>query len=90
MDALSKQLPQTLVFGEDTDVIHLFSCDLNTQFDFTVERGKRFIMKLFFEDFNLIRVECLACFEMQPRRRRFGEFLDTFFYSAVVNKITLL
>ena len=34
--ALSKQLHQTLVFGEDTDVIHLHSCDLNTQFDFTV------------------------------------------------------
>ena len=34
--ALSKQLHQTLVFGDDTDVIHLHSCDLNTQFDFTV------------------------------------------------------
>ena len=36
MDALSKQLHQALVFGEDTDVIHLHSCDLNTQIDFTV------------------------------------------------------
>ena len=36
MDALSKQLHQALVFGEDTGVIHLHSCDLNTQFDFTV------------------------------------------------------
>ena len=33
MDALSKQAP---VFGEDTDVIYFPSCNLNTQFDFTV------------------------------------------------------
>ena len=127
MDALSKQLHQALVFGEDTDVIHLHSCDLNTQLDFTVPsleflrlnvgfghfifvsslverpstmlreisihcrllrkfkrklsflfvgRGKLFIMKLFFEEFDLIffTAECLACFEMQPRLRSFGEF----------------
>ena len=36
MDALSKQLHQTPVFGQDTDVIYLYSCDLNTKFDFTV------------------------------------------------------
>ena len=36
MDALSKQLHQAVVFEEDTDVIHSHSCDLNTQFDFTV------------------------------------------------------
>ena len=36
VDALSKQLHQALVFGEDTDVIYLHFCDLNTQFDFTV------------------------------------------------------
>ena len=30
MDALSKQLHQAPVFGEDTDVIYLHSCDLNT------------------------------------------------------------
>ena len=36
MDALSKQLYQAPVFGEDTDVIYLHSCDLNTKFDFTV------------------------------------------------------
>ena len=35
-DALSNQLHQTPVFGEDTDVICLQSCDFNTQFDFTV------------------------------------------------------
>ena len=35
MDVLSAQLHQALVLGEDTDVIHLHSCDLNTQFDFT-------------------------------------------------------
>ena len=134
VDALSKQLHQALVFGEDTDVIYLHFCDLNTQFDFTVPslqflrlnvvfghfifggeviekvqkkaqftfslvercrkifihcrllrkfkrklsflfvgKGKLFITKLFFEEFNLIffTVERLACFEMQPRRRRF-------------------
>ena len=36
MDALSKQLHQAVVFEEDTEVIHSHSCDLNTQFDFTV------------------------------------------------------
>ena len=36
MDTLSKQLHQTVVFGEETDVIHSHSCDLNAQFDFTV------------------------------------------------------
>ena len=36
MDALSKRLDQAHVFGEHTDVIYLHSCDLNTQFDFTV------------------------------------------------------
>ena len=36
MDALSKRLDQAPVFGEDTDVIFLHSCDLNTHFDFTV------------------------------------------------------
>ena len=137
VDALSKQLHQALVFGEDTDVIYLHFCDLNTHFDFTVPslqflrlnvvfghfifvsslveviekvqkkaqfsfslvercrkifthcrllrkfkrklsflfvgKGKLFITKLFFEEFNLIffTVERLACFEMQPRRRRF-------------------
>ena len=30
MDASSKQLHQAPVFGEDTDVIYLHSCDLNT------------------------------------------------------------
>ena len=144
MDALSKRLDQAPVLGEDTDVIYLHSCDLNTQFDFTVPslqflrlnvvlrpihflsvlwwRGvsklklicyqltgklwidltawdfyslyrlsrkfKRkfsflfvgkwnlFIMKLFFEEFNLLffTAEHLACFEMQPRQRRFGAF----------------
>ena len=36
MDALSKQLDQSPVFGKDTDVIYLQSCDLNTHFDLTV------------------------------------------------------
>ena len=38
-----------------------------------VGKGKLFIMKLFFEVFNLIcfTVERLTCFEMQPRQRRF-------------------
>ena len=36
MDALSKRLDQSPVFGEDTDVIYLHSYDLKTQFDFTV------------------------------------------------------
>ena len=36
MDAMSKRFDQASVFGEDTDVIYLHSCDLNTQFDFTV------------------------------------------------------
>ena len=36
MDALSKQLHQAPFFGQDTDVIYLHSCDLNTKFDFTV------------------------------------------------------
>ena len=135
VDALSKQLHQALVFGEDTDVIYLhfeypvrlystFSsiftaeCGLRpfhfcqffggeviekvqkkAQFSFSlvercrkifihcrllrkfkrklsflfVGKGKLFITKLFLEEFNLIffTVERLACFEMQPRRRRF-------------------
>ena len=33
---MSKRFDQASVFGEDTDVIYLHSCDLNTQFDFTV------------------------------------------------------
>ena len=37
MNALClKQLHQAPVFGEDTDVIYLHSCNLNTKFDFTV------------------------------------------------------
>ena len=136
--SLSKQLHQAPFFGQDTDVIYLHSCDLNTKFDFTVPSlqflrlnvvfgqfvfvsslvkrrqhmlptnrqnfgltrrreisihctgygesskessvfflwAKLFIMKLFFEEFNLIcfTVERLTCFEMQPRQRRFGEF----------------
>ena len=36
MDALSKRLDQAPVFGEDTDVIYLHSCDLKTQFDFKI------------------------------------------------------
>ena len=37
MNALSlKQLHQAPIFGEDTDVIYLHSCDLNTKFNFTV------------------------------------------------------
>ena len=46
-----------------------------------VGKGKLFIKKLFFEEFNLIffTVERLACFEMQPRRRRFWEFWGIFF-----------
>ena len=41
-----------------------------------VAKGKPFIMKLFFEELNLIffTAEHLACFEMQLRQRRFGEF----------------
>ena len=35
-DALSKQLHQAAVFGEDTSVIYLHSYDLNSKFDFTV------------------------------------------------------
>ena len=126
MDALSKQLHQALVFGEDTDVIYLHFCDLNTQFDFTVPslqflrlnvvfghfifvnslverllrkfkrklsflfvgKGKLYIMKLFFEEFNLFFFT-VACFEMQPRRRRFWEFWGTFFY-PMVKKIRFL
>ena len=40
-------------------------------------KGKLFIMELFFEEFFFIffTAERLACFEMQPRQRRFGEFL---------------
>ena len=34
--SLSKQLHQASFFGQDTDVIYLHSCDLNTKFDFTV------------------------------------------------------
>ena len=30
MDALSKQLHQAPIFGEDTDVLYLHFCDLNT------------------------------------------------------------
>ena len=39
-------------------------------------KGKLFIMELFFEEFYFIffTAERLACFEMQPRQRRFGEF----------------
>ena len=37
MGELSKQLHQAPFFGEDTDVIYLHSCDLNTKFElFTV------------------------------------------------------
>ena len=130
VDALSKQLHQALVFGEDADVIYLHFCDLNTQFDFTVPslqflrlnvvfghfifvsslverllrkskrklsfllvgKGKLFITKLFFEEFNLIffTVERLACFEMQPRRRRFWEFWGIYFFYSMVKKITFL
>ena len=35
MDARNKQLHQAPVFGEDTDVIYLHSCDLNTKIDLT-------------------------------------------------------
>ena len=38
--------------------------------------SKLFIMKLFFEEFNLLffTAEGMACFDMQPRWRRLGEF----------------
>ena len=41
-----------------------------------VGKGKLFIMELFFEEFYFIffTAERLACFEMQPRQQRFGEF----------------
>ena len=45
------------------------------QFSFCGQR-KLFIMELFVEEFYRIffTAEGLACFEMQPRQRRFGEF----------------
>ena len=138
MDALSKQLHQAPVLGEDTDVIYLHSCDLNTKFDFTVPslqflrltvvfyrprgefwmnstawdfyslyrllkklkrklgflfagKGKLFIMKLFFEEFNLIffTAESAWTVQMQPRQRRFRRILRYIFYS-MVKEITLL
>ena len=42
-----------------------------------VGKWKLFIVKLFFEEFNLLffTAEHLAWFEMQPRQRRFGAFI---------------
>ena len=50
------------------------------QFSFCGQR-KAFRYRLFFEEFNLIffTAERLACSEMQPRQRRFGEFGGTLF-----------
>ena len=41
-----------------------------------VGKWKLFVMKLFVEEFNLLffTADHLACFEMQPRQRRFGAF----------------
>ena len=38
-----------------------------------LEEGKLFIKKSSFEEFNLVffTAECMVCFEMQPRQRRF-------------------
>ena len=67
----------------------LIKCKRKLSF-LVVGKGKFFIMKLFFEEFNLFSSRwsaCPVCFEMQPRQRRFGEFWG--FYS-MVKEITFL
>ena len=54
VDALSKQLHQALVFGEDTDVIYLHFCDLNTQFDFTVPSLQFLRLNVVFDHFIFV------------------------------------
>ena len=55
MDALSKQLDQASVFGEDADVIYLHSCDLNTQFDLTVPSLQFFTAECGLRPFNFFQ-----------------------------------
>ena len=48
------------------------------------EEGKLFIKKLSFEEFNLVifMVECMVCFEMQPRQQSFCQIL----LASILNK----
>ena len=73
MDALSKQLHRALVFGEDTDVIHLHSCDLNTQFDFTVSSLQFVQLNVVLDHFIFVRSLVERSSIMLPANRRVSD-----------------
>ena len=77
MDALSKQLHQALVSGEDTDVIHSHSCDLNTQFDFTVPSLQFVRLNVVFGHFIFVSSLVERPIIMLPANKRVWDKLDS-------------
>ena len=84
MDALSKQLHQALVFGEDTEVIHLHSCDLNTQFDFTVPSLQFVRLNVISGHFIFVSSLVKRPSIMLPANRRVSDKLDSVRFLFIV------
>ena len=70
MDALGKQLHQAPVIGQDTDVIYLHSCDLNTKFDFTVPSLQFLWLNVVFGQFVFVSSLVKTRQHMLPANRR--------------------
>ena len=84
MDALSKQLRQALVFGKDTDMIHLHSCDLNTQVDFTVPSLQFVRLNVVFGHFIFVSSLVERPSIMLPANRRVSDKLDSVRFLFIV------
>ena len=68
--SLSKQLHQAPFFGQDTDVIYLHSCDLNTKFDFTVPSLQFLWLTVVFGQFVFVSSLVKRRQHMLPANRR--------------------
>ena len=84
MDALSKQLHQALVFGEDTDMVHLHSCDLNNEFDFTVPSVQFVRLNVVFGHFIFVSSLVERPSIMLPANRRVSDKLDSVRFLFIV------
>ena len=77
MNALClKQLHQAPVFGEDTDVIYLHSCNLNTKFDFTVPSLQFLRLNVVFGQFIFVSSLVERRWYLLPANRRILDKLD--------------
>ena len=85
MDALSKQLHQALVFGENTDMIHLHSCDLNTQFDLTVPSLQFVRLNVVFGHFIFVSSLVERPSIILPANRRVSDKLDSVRFLFIVD-----